>query len=155
MQNYKSIAPENDEFYINECFKLAAKGKGNVEPNPLVGSVIVKESKIISEGYHEKYGEAHAERSAIINSKESVNDATLYCNLEPCCHTNKKTPPCVPLIIESGIKRVVIANVDPNPHVSGKGIEQLEKAGIEVKTGVLAEEGKILNKEFFKIMAQE
>jgi len=135
--------------YMRRCFELALKGKGNVSPNPLVGAVIVKDGKIISEGYHKKYGSDHAEADAIKNAKEDLSDATLYCNLEPCCHTNKQTPPCVPLIIESGIKTVVISNVDPNPLVAGKGIQQLKDAGIEIITDILEEEGRILNQEYF------
>lgn len=139
-----------NEKYIHRCFELAELGSGFVSPNPLVGAVIVKDNKIISEGYHKKYGESHAEAIAIRNSKETLTGATLYCNLEPCCHTNKKTPPCVPLIINCGISRVIISNTDPNPEVNGKGIEILKNAGIEVKTGVLEDEGKKLNKFYLK-----
>lgn len=140
---------EIHEKYIRRCFELALKGKRNVSPNPLVGAVIVKDEKIISEGYHKKYGSDHAEADAIKNAVQSLIGATLYCNLEPCCHTNKQTPPCVPLIIKSRIKKVVISNIDPNPSVLGKGIEQLKNAGIEVITGILEEEGRILNQEYF------
>lgn len=140
---------EIDEFYIRKCFDLASKGKGMVDPNPLVGAVIVKNDEIISEGYHAKYGEDHAEAAAIKNAAVDLSGATLYCNLEPCCHTNKQTPPCVPLIIEKKIARVVISNIDPNPFVFGKGIKQLRDAGIEVITGVLSDEGEKLNEEFF------
>ena len=139
-----------DEKYIRRCFELALKGAGSASPNPIVGSVIVKEGMIISEGWHEKPGLPHAEANSIANAKESIEGATLYCNLEPCSHTNKKTPPCVPLIIESRIKRVVISNIDPNPLVSGKGVDLLRKNGIEVETGVFAEEGSYLNRFFFK-----
>ncbi|MFA3782726.1 bifunctional diaminohydroxyphosphoribosylaminopyrimidine deaminase/5-amino-6-(5-phosphoribosylamino)uracil reductase RibD [Melioribacteraceae bacterium 4301-Me] len=145
----------NNEYYIKKCFELAKKGEGYVSPNPLVGAVIVKNGKIISEGWHEKYGFLHAEASAIYNAKEDLTGSTLYCNLEPCCHTNKKTPPCVPLIIKSGIKRVVISNIDPNPEVNGKGIEQLRATGIEVEVGVSEEEGKFLNKFFFKFIKEK
>lgn len=148
--NFPLMKNDNDHnFYISRCFELAIKGKGKVEPNPLVGSVIVKEGKIIGEGYHEIFGEAHAEVNAINNSTESVKGATLYCNLEPCCHTNKKTPPCAPFIIRSGISEVIISNIDPNPKVSGKGITMLENAGIKVVSGILEEEGKSLNSVFF------
>jgi len=139
-----------DEKYIRLCFDLAKKGEGFVSPNPLAGCVIVKEEKIIATGYHEKYGTYHAERNAILNAKESLEGATLYCNLEPCMHTDKQTPPCVPLIIHSGIKRVVISSVDVNPKVKGKGIRQLEEAGIEVETCILENEGNELNKFYFK-----
>lgn len=139
-----------DEKYIKLCFELAKKGEGFASPNPLVGCVIVKEDRIISTGYHERYGSFHAERNAILNSPEVLQGATLYCNLEPCMHTNKQTPPCAPLIISSGIKRVVISNIDVNPSVKGKGIQQLKEAGVDVVTGVLEDEGKELNKFFFK-----
>lgn len=141
-----------DETYIKRCFELAVKGEGYVSPNPLVGAVIVKEDKIISEGWHEKYGMPHAEALAIRNAKEDLTGSTLYCNLEPCCHTNKQTPPCVPLIIKSGIKRVVISNIDPNPAVDGKGLEKLKSAGITVEYGIKEEDGKYLNRFFFKFI---
>jgi diaminohydroxyphosphoribosylaminopyrimidine deaminase/5-amino-6-(5-phosphoribosylamino)uracil reductase len=144
---------KKDEFYIARCFQLALKGKGYVSPNPMVGCVIVKDNKIIGEGYHEKYGEAHAEVNAIKNATESVEGATLYVNLEPCVHYGK-TPPCVDLIIESKIKRVVISTIDPNPLVNGKGIEKLKNAGIEVTVGVLEEDAKKLNEFFFKYITQ-
>jgi diaminohydroxyphosphoribosylaminopyrimidine deaminase / 5-amino-6-(5-phosphoribosylamino)uracil reductase len=140
----------NDEIFIRKCFELASLGEENVFPNPLVGAVIVKDGKIISEGFHKEYGKDHAEADAIKNSKEDLTGATLYCNLEPCCHTNKQTPPCVPLIIQKRISKVVISNVDPNPSVAGKGAAQLREAGIEVIAGILAEEGKVLNKKYFE-----
>jgi diaminohydroxyphosphoribosylaminopyrimidine deaminase/5-amino-6-(5-phosphoribosylamino)uracil reductase len=146
---------EDDKRFIMRCFELALLGAGRVSSNPFVGSVIVKNGKIISEGWHDKFGMPHAEAEAISNTKESLMGATLYCNLEPCCHTEKKTPPCVPKIIESGIKRVVISNFDPNPKVSGKGIELLKNAGIEVTANVLQEEGRELNKFFFKFIAEK
>ncbi len=136
--------------YIRRCFELAKQGAGSVSPNPMVGSVIVKNGNIIGEGFHSKFGLPHAEPEAINNCKEDLEGSTLYCNLEPCSHTDKKTPPCVPLIITSGIKKVVISNIDPNPKVSGRGIQQLRSAGIEVVEGVLDEEGNYLNRFFFK-----
>ncbi|MCW8813748.1 MAG: bifunctional diaminohydroxyphosphoribosylaminopyrimidine deaminase/5-amino-6-(5-phosphoribosylamino)uracil reductase RibD, partial [Chlorobium sp.] len=136
--------------YIKRCFVLAKKGKGLVAPNPLVGAVIVKNSKVIGEGFHKKHGSAHAEVNAIKKAGKNVIGSTLYCNLEPCCHTNKQTPPCVPLIIEKKIKRVVISNLDPNKEVNGKGVKQLKESGIEVTTGILEDEGKELNKFYFK-----
>ena len=138
-----------DQKYIRRCFTLAKKGYGKVNPNPFVGCVIVKNGKVIAEGWHEYFGEPHAEPNAISKAKESLKGATLYCNLEPCCHTEKKTPPCTPLVISSGVKKVVISTLDPNPKVAGKGVEQLQEAGIEVVTGVLEEEGNELNKFFF------
>lgn len=141
--------------YIRACFNLAQKGRGNVSPNPLVGALLVKNGKIIARGYHKKFGDAHAEVNAINNSKTDVSGATLYCNLEPCCHTNKQTPPCVPLIIKKKIKRVVISNLDPNTEVNGRGVKQLRDAGIEVITGILEHEGKDLNKFYFKYTAEK
>jgi diaminohydroxyphosphoribosylaminopyrimidine deaminase/5-amino-6-(5-phosphoribosylamino)uracil reductase len=144
-----------DSRMINNCFKLAKKGLGFVNPNPLVGSVIVKNGKIISKGYHKYFGGSHAEIEAIKNSKSSLMDSTLYCNLEPCVHTNKKTPPCAPEIIKSGISRVVISNIDPNPEVSGKGIQALKDAGIKVDLGIEKEKGNELNKFFFNSIVKK
>ena len=139
-----------DEVYLKRCLELAAKGTGTVTPNPLVGAVLVKNGKVIGEGYHKKYGDVHAEVDALNNSRGDASEATLYCNLEPCCHTNKQTPPCVPLIIKKGIKKVVISNLDPNPDVSGEGVKQLREAGIEVIIDQLKNEGKELNKFYYK-----
>ncbi len=141
----------NDDIkYLKLCLELAKNGKNKVEPNPLVGAVIVKNNKIISQGWHEYFGGLHAEANAIKNSKENLEGSTLYCNLEPCCHTDKKTPPCVPLIINSKISRVVICTLDPNPKVNGNGVKQLKDAGIEVTTGLLEDEAKELNKKYFE-----
>lgn len=145
----------NDEVFLKRCFKLAVKGAGTVSPNPLVGTVIVRNGKVIGEGYHKKYGEQHAEVDAFNNSTEDVEGATLYCNLEPCCHTNKQTPPCVPLIINKKILRVVISNLDPNPEVSGEGIKQLRDAGIEVISDLLKNEGEELNKFYFNYVKKK
>lgn len=146
---------ENHEKYINECFRLAKLGAGAVSPNPLVGAVIVKNGKIISSGYHERYGSLHAEANAIKNANENLEEAILFCNLEPCSHTDKQTPPCAPLIIKSGIKKVVICNLDPNPKVSGNGIRMLREVGIDVITGIAEKEGAELNKFFFKYITQK
>lgn len=139
-----------DNKFIEKCFKLATRGHGNVSPNPLVGAIIVKDGKIIGEGWHKKFGDVHAEVNAIKNSSASLKNSTLYCNLEPCVHKNKKTPPCVPVIIKSGITRVVISNIDPNINVNGKGITELRKSGIKVVVGVDEETGYKLNRFFFK-----
>ena len=134
---------------MRKCFRLAKKGIGKVSPNPLVGCVVLdKDGKEISNGYHRIYGENHAERDALL--KLTTNEAkggTLIVNLEPCNHYGK-TPPCSDLIIEYGIKRVVISTLDPNPKATG-GKEKLEQAGIEVITGILREEGEFLNRIFF------
>jgi diaminohydroxyphosphoribosylaminopyrimidine deaminase/5-amino-6-(5-phosphoribosylamino)uracil reductase len=141
----------HDESYIKLTLELAAKGKGHVSPNPLVGCVIVKNHQIISAGYHEFFGGPHAEINALQNSREDVKGATLYVNLEPCSHYGK-TPPCADAIINAGISRVVIGTLDCNPLVSGNGAEKLIQAGIEVKTGVLEKECLELNRFFFKFI---
>ena len=135
--------------YMRQAMRLAQKAKGRTWPNPMVGCVVVKDCEIIAEGWHAKAGQAHAELDAINNAKVSVQSATLYVNLEPCCHSNKRTPPCAQLLIAEGIKTVVIANQDPHPEVSGRGIAMLREAGIEVITDVLASDGELLNEVFF------
>ncbi|EOD00968.1 bifunctional diaminohydroxyphosphoribosylaminopyrimidine deaminase/5-amino-6-(5-phosphoribosylamino)uracil reductase RibD [Caldisalinibacter kiritimatiensis] len=135
--------------YMNRAIELAKLGAGYTNPNPLVGAVIVKNNKIIGEGYHKIYGGPHAEVEAIRNSTEDLIGSTMYVTLEPCSHYGK-TPPCVNAIVEKGISKVVIGMKDPNPLVAGKGIEILEANGIEVITGVLEEEVKKLNEIFIK-----
>ena len=140
-----------DEKYINRCFELALNGLGNVSPNPMVGCVIVYNDKIIGEGYHRNYGEAHAEVNAInaVENKELLRESTVYVSLEPCSHYGK-TPPCAELLIKHQVKKVVISNTDPNPLEAGKGIELLKSAGIEVICGVLEEKGyEIIARNFF------
>lgn len=137
-----------DEQYMKIAIELAQKGVGFVNPNPLVGAVIVKDGKIIGQGYHEKYGEFHAERNAIKNCEVSPKGGTMYVSLEPCCH-HGKTPPCTDAIIESGITKVVVGAVDPNPLMAGKGIEKLKEHGIEVITDVIAKEASKQNEVFF------
>ncbi len=141
---------QEDERYIRRCFELALLGRGNVSPNPRVGAVVVYQGQIIGEGYHRKYGQAHAEVNAIasVKDKSLLKDSTIYVNLEPCCHWGK-TPPCANLIVESGIKRCVIANKDINPKVYGGGIKLLQDNGVEVVSGVLEKEGYFLNRRFF------
>lgn len=131
------------------AIELAKKGEGKVNPNPMVGAVIVKEGIIIGEGYHEKYGEGHAEVNAFKSLKEDPSGATMYVTLEPCSHYGK-TPPCVDKIIEKKIKRIVIGMIDPNPLVAGNGVDKLKRAGIEVKVGVLEDKCKKLNEIFIK-----
>jgi len=144
--------------YMRRCLQLAANGLGRVRPNPLVGCVIVKDGRIISEGYHQEYGHNHAERNALLRLETyngtSLQGATLYVNLEPCSHYGK-TPPCADLIVEKGIKRVVCCNDDPNPLVAGNGFRKLEAAGIEVTRHVLEEEGRELNRRFYTFMEQK
>ena len=145
----------NDYYFLRQCFTLAKKAKGFVSPNPLVGAILVKKGKVIGRGYHKRYGSDHAEVNALKNAKEGVAGSTLYCNFEPCCHTKKQTPPCVPLIIQKKIKRVVISNFDPNKEVNGKGVKQLREAGVEVITDILEDEGKDLNKFYFKYVSEK
>ena len=135
---------------MNRCLELASKGLENVSPNPMVGSVIVHENKIIGEGYHKEHGKEHAEVNAIasVKNKSLLKYSTLYVNLEPCAHFGK-TPPCSDLIIEHKIPKVVIGCVDTFSDVNGKGILKMEKAGIEINIGVLEKESQELNKRFF------
>ncbi|MCL1868024.1 MAG: bifunctional diaminohydroxyphosphoribosylaminopyrimidine deaminase/5-amino-6-(5-phosphoribosylamino)uracil reductase RibD [Paludibacter sp.] len=146
------------ELYIARCLQLAACGVGFVAPNPMVGAVLVCDGKIIGEGYHHAYGQPHAEVNAIAEVKaqnaELLSKSTLYVNLEPCAHYGK-TPPCAELIISSGISKVVIGNIDPNPKVAGKGVKMLQNAGIEVITGVLENECRELNKRFFTFIEKK
>lgn len=132
------------------CFELALKAWGEVSPNPYVGAVIVKNGKIIGKGFHKGPGKDHGEIDAIKSATESVEGSTIYCNLEPCCHTKKRTPPCAQRLVKEGFKKVVISNLDPNPEVAGKGVTLLREAGIEVVTGILEEQGRELNEVFFK-----
>jgi len=139
--------------YMQMCFELALLGKGQVAPNPMVGCVVLdRNGKLVSKGYHKKYGENHAERDALMKLKNNeAEGGTLYVNLEPCSHYGK-TPPCVDLIIEHKLKTVVIATSDPNPKVDG--ISKLKKAGIEIIQGVLEDEAKFLNRIFIKNITQ-
>ena len=135
---------------MRRCLELAKLGMGYTAPNPMVGAVIVHEGKIIGEGYHHRYGEAHAEVNAIrsVKNVELLKSSTIYVSLEPCSHYGK-TPPCADKIIEMGIPRVVVGSTDPHDKVNGKGIEKLRNAGIEVVTGVLEGECDFLNRRFF------
>ncbi|MBC8265613.1 MAG: bifunctional diaminohydroxyphosphoribosylaminopyrimidine deaminase/5-amino-6-(5-phosphoribosylamino)uracil reductase RibD [Flavobacteriales bacterium] len=141
---------QNEGNFMKRCIELASKAIGYTSPNPMVGSVIVYDGDIIGEGYHEKYGEAHAEVNAInsVKDKSLLSKSTLYVNLEPCAHFGK-TPPCSNLIIEHKIPKVVIGCVDTFSEVAGKGIQKMKDAGIEVVVGVLEEESRVLNKRFF------
>lgn len=152
----------SDELYMRRCLELAAKGMGNVSPNPMVGCVIVQEGKIIGEGYHQQFGEAHAEVNAINDvfakfgdeASSLLKNATAYVNLEPCAHFGK-TPPCADLLVKHQLKKVVIGNTDPFSGVNGKGIEKLKDAGIAVVTGVLADGCSFLNRRFFTRIEQQ
>ena len=140
----------NHELFMRRCFNLAECGLGNVAPNPLVGALLVYNGKIISEGFHHKFGDPHAEVVALdkITDPKILASSVLYVNLEPCAHFGK-TPPCTDLIISKNIKRVLFSNFDPNPLVNGEGMKKLKKAGIHVTSGVLEKEGYELNRRFF------
>ena len=144
--NRKSI----DEKYMRIALLLAEKAMGRTSPNPMVGALVVKGGRIVSRGYHRKAGEPHAEAIALAKAGRKAEGATLYVTLEPCSHTDKRTPPCTPLVLQRKVKRVVVSMVDPNPHVYGGGIKTLRKAGIDVVTGVLEAEAKKLNEAYVK-----
>jgi diaminohydroxyphosphoribosylaminopyrimidine deaminase / 5-amino-6-(5-phosphoribosylamino)uracil reductase len=150
----KPVIP--DELFMQRTFELALLGVGHVSPNPRVGCVVVHDGKIIGEGWHKKYGEAHAEVNAIqsVEDKSLLKDSTVYVNLEPCSHFGK-TPPCADLLIQHHAKRAVIANVDTNPLVGGEGIKRLRTAGIDVSTGILEKQGRELNKRFFTFVEKQ
>jgi len=134
---------------MQKALELAALAQGRTNPNPMVGAVIVKDGQIIGAGYHHKAGTPHAEVHALKEAGEFAAGSTLYVTLEPCSHFGR-TPPCADAVINSGIKRTVIASVDPNPQVAGRGIKKLKEAGIEVEVGVLEHEASCLNEVFFK-----
>jgi diaminohydroxyphosphoribosylaminopyrimidine deaminase/5-amino-6-(5-phosphoribosylamino)uracil reductase len=137
-----------DERYMKRALQLARRGMGEVSPNPMVGAVIVRSDKIIAEGYHRTFGGDHAERDALTRASTKARGATIYVNLEPCCHWGK-TPPCVDALIEQGIKRAVIGTLDPYPLVNGRGVQILQDHGIEVVQGVLEDEARALNEVYF------
>jgi diaminohydroxyphosphoribosylaminopyrimidine deaminase/5-amino-6-(5-phosphoribosylamino)uracil reductase len=134
--------------WMRRAVRLAMNGRGRVEPNPMVGCVIVKDGRVIGEGYHEQFGGPHAEPNALAACIEAPEGATVFTTLEPCCHTNKKTPPCVPRLIEAKVGRVVIGCMDPNPQVNGQGATQLRAAGIEVVAPVAEAECRSLIASF-------
>lgn len=140
-------AQENERF-MRRALELAKKGEGWVSPNPMVGAVIVKDGQIIGEGWHERYGEFHAERNALAHCCQSPQGAVMYVTLEPCCHYGKQ-PPCTEAILEVGIRKVVVGAGDPNPLVSGKGLEILRRHGVEVQEHVLEKECREMNQVFF------
>ncbi len=138
----------NEEKYMQIALEQAIKGKGKVNPNPLVGAVIVKDEEIIGKGYHEQYGGLHAEINALKDCKISSKGSTMYVTLEPCCHYGK-TPPCTESIIKSGISKVIVGCLDPNEKMAGKGVKILQDAGIEVHVGILEKECTEINEIFF------
>lgn len=149
------VGVEPNEKWMNEALSLAGRGRGRVEPNPMVGAAVVRGGRVIGRGWHERYGGPHAEINALddaISAASSTRDAlTVVVTLEPCCHTGK-TGPCTDALIAAGVSRVVVAMVDPNPSVAGKGIAQLRDAGIEVVVGVCEEQARRLNEPFIKRM---
>jgi diaminohydroxyphosphoribosylaminopyrimidine deaminase/5-amino-6-(5-phosphoribosylamino)uracil reductase len=139
----------SDEYYMRKALRLARRGLGKTNPNPMVGALVVRNGEIIGYGYHRRYGESHAEINAIRDAGGEISGATLYVTLEPCCHYGK-TPPCVDALLQGNIGRVVIGTVDPNPLVNGKSIGILSRRGVETKVGVLEEECRKLNEVYFK-----
>ncbi|MFC2007589.1 bifunctional diaminohydroxyphosphoribosylaminopyrimidine deaminase/5-amino-6-(5-phosphoribosylamino)uracil reductase RibD [Chloroflexota bacterium] len=138
-----------DEDYMKQALRLARRGLGKTSPNPMVGAVIVKDKRIIGQGYHRRFGGKHAEINAFENAGESINGATLYVTLEPCCHYGK-TPPCVDAVIREKLGRVVIGTTDPNPLVNGNSISRLKQQDIVTTVGVLENECRSLNEAYFK-----
>lgn len=144
----------NTDLWMQRALELAAQGQGSVEPNPMVGAVLVQGTEIVGEGYHQKFGGPHAELNAIRQAGEKSRGSTLFVTLEPCCHQGK-TPPCTEAIIHAGIKQVVAAGPDPNPIVAGKGFDILRQAGIEVTTGFYRERAEALNAPYFKYIIEK
>lgn len=145
----------NDEFFLRRCLDLAAKGRGLTGINPMVGALLVRDGSVIAEGVHEAFGKAHAERQLLEKFDQEMRSTdTLYVNLEPCVHTNKKTPPCAQFLVERGVKRVVYGMKDPNPDVSGKGIEYLNKNGVQTFGPILEQECKRFNRGFLSLQTK-
>jgi diaminohydroxyphosphoribosylaminopyrimidine deaminase/5-amino-6-(5-phosphoribosylamino)uracil reductase len=144
----------NDREYIRRTLRLARRALGHTSPNPMVGAILVKDGVMIAEDYHKAPGKPHAEALVLSEAGARARGGTLYVNLEPCCHTKKRTPPCTRAIINSGIKRVVIAMKDPNPSVSGRGIRELRDAGIEVVSGIHEDDARRLNEAYIKFITR-
>jgi len=142
----------SDQDWMRRALELAERGRGQVEPNPLVGAIVVRNGEPIGEGYHRRYGEAHAEVNALAGAGEAARGATLYVTLEPCCH-HGKTPPCTDAVLRAGIRRVVAAMPDPFPAVAGKGSAILRDAGVAVEFGILEAEARRLNAPYLKLLA--
>ena len=141
------------EYFMNLAYELARKGKGKTSPNPNVGALVVKSGRIIGRGYHKKAGSSHAEITALEEAGKKAKGAVLYVTLEPCAHFGR-TPPCVDAIIKSGIRKVVVGMIDPNPLINGRGIARLKEYGIEVETGFLEDKLKKLNEVFIKYITK-
>jgi diaminohydroxyphosphoribosylaminopyrimidine deaminase/5-amino-6-(5-phosphoribosylamino)uracil reductase len=143
---------DTDEAWMRRALELAGRGRGHVEPNPLVGAVVVRDGRLVGEGWHQRYGQAHAEVNALAAAGEAARGSALYVTLEPCCH-HGKTPPCTDAVLRAGIRRVVAAMQDPFPAVAGKGSALLRAAGVEVEVGVCESEGCQLNAPYLKLLA--
>jgi len=146
----KALISIDEKRLMSRALSLALKGRGRTSPNPMVGSLLIKKGRIISEGFHERAGGPHAEARVLEVAGEKARGGILFITLEPCCHTEKRTPPCTKAIIKSGVKKVIVAMEDPNPKVSGKGIAELRAAGIAVISGVLEDKAKKLNEAYIK-----
>jgi diaminohydroxyphosphoribosylaminopyrimidine deaminase/5-amino-6-(5-phosphoribosylamino)uracil reductase len=144
----------DDTQWMKRALELAERGRGHVEPNPLVGAVIVRDGQLVGEGWHERYGQGHAEINALKHAGTAAPGATLYVTLEPCCH-HGKTPPCTDAIIAAGLRRVVAALKDPFPQVSGQGLSMLQAAGLDVGLGLLASEAYRQNAPYFKLLSHK
>jgi diaminohydroxyphosphoribosylaminopyrimidine deaminase/5-amino-6-(5-phosphoribosylamino)uracil reductase len=142
----------SDKDWMERAIALAERGRGHVEPNPLVGAVVVRDGRLVGEGWHQRYGQAHAEVNALAAAGEAARGATLYVTLEPCCHFGK-TPPCTDAVIQAGISRVVAAMSDPFPQVAGRGAELLRAAGVAVAVGLCEAEARRLNAPYLKLLA--
>lgn len=133
---------------MRRALLLARRGEGRVHPNPLVGAVLALKGRVLAEGAHECFGGPHAEANALKNFKNVPAEATFYVTLEPCCHSGKKTPPCLPMLLSKKVRRIVVAMKDPNPRVGGRGLSALRKAGVRVRTGVLENDARSMNRDY-------
>ncbi|MFL5242261.1 MAG: bifunctional diaminohydroxyphosphoribosylaminopyrimidine deaminase/5-amino-6-(5-phosphoribosylamino)uracil reductase RibD [Gemmataceae bacterium] len=145
------MAGDRDAFWMARALQLAERGRGAVEPNPLVGAVVVRDGNVVGEGWHERFGQAHAEVNALAAAGEASRGATLYVTLEPCCH-HGKTPPCTEALVRAGIRRVVAAMTDPFPQVAGRGCQFLREAGLEAVVGLAESEAQRLNAPYLKLL---
>jgi diaminohydroxyphosphoribosylaminopyrimidine deaminase/5-amino-6-(5-phosphoribosylamino)uracil reductase len=150
--NCKLQTEEGDARWMQRALELAERGRGYVEPNPLVGAVVVREVQLVGEGWHQRFGESHAEVNALAAAGEAARGATLYVTLEPCCH-HGKTPPCTDAVVRAGVRRVVAAMTDPFPEVAGRGISMLRAAGMDVAVGIEEKAARRLNAPYLKLLA--
>jgi diaminohydroxyphosphoribosylaminopyrimidine deaminase / 5-amino-6-(5-phosphoribosylamino)uracil reductase len=153
VERKKSNMSDNDFIWMQRALELAERGRGHVEPNPLVGAVVVRDGQIVGEGWHQRFGEAHAETLALAAAGDGARGSTMYVTLEPCCH-HGKTPPCTYTVLRSGVQRVVAAMADPFPQVAGQGLAQLRAAGVVVDTGLCEAEAKRLNAPYLTLITK-